>query len=284
MTAPASNRRSQLFSAESVVTDCLRQYILEHRQAGDWLTERELLHDAKLRESMQKKELKTAKGIPRRLLRRALIHLEIEGLLEIIPRVGSRVRALSQREINARMGMRRALEVEVALAFAHIARHSPKLLNQLRQCQREMERIAKKVEKSRTVQDQDGRDFFAADGVFHATICELAGYQECIPILAQIRQRLQLMAPPPLQTIEQFTNVIEEHRKILDAIEGGSDQEIREAAEEHLKKVLLRWFPFLRQSATDRAAEDVPTANGTSHGTRAREKPVHRRKKATGAR
>src|SRR6185437_177358 len=118
-------------AAESIVTDCLRQHILEYCQAGDFLTEKELMHNTRLRESMKKKGLKTTKDIPRRLLRRALVRLEIEGLLEIIPRVGSRVRALSQREINARMGIRRALEVEITLALAQIARHSPKLLSRL---------------------------------------------------------------------------------------------------------------------------------------------------------
>ena len=153
-------------------------------------------------------ELAAEAGVSRTPVREALLRLEAEGLLRIMPKKGAFVPPVADADVDATMQARLVVEEwaagEVAAADpAPLVAHLDDLL----------------AEQARLLESDDPRGFIEADRRFHRAIVRMAGN----PVLAdfyetlrdrQIRLGLRAVTTGPGRGQE----VIDEHAAIMRAI------------------------------------------------------------------
>lgn len=167
-------------------------------------------------------------GVSRTPVREALLRLEVEGLLKIMPKKGAFVPPVSDAEVEATMQAR--LLVERWAASRAAAGAGPDLettLNELLEDQVRLLRL-----------DEPG-DFIEADRRFHRAIVQVAGN----PVLSnfyeslrdrQIRMGLRAVASRP----DRGMQVIDEHTAIVRALSAGDTAAAEQAVETHLTSTM----------------------------------------------
>jgi len=166
-------------------------------------------------------------------IREALIVLENEGLVHIVPHVGTLVRVLSTGEKEEIQNVRRVLEEHVAVTLAAMPSVS---LGGVSEINSRMRRIAEK----RNRHDNDILKFAELDDQFHRSLAEAAGYPTTIArFLADLRKRLRLVVLPSAESFAGDT--VSEHGEILSAIRGGDKAKVQRAVAKHLQCAMRRW-------------------------------------------
>jgi DNA-binding GntR family transcriptional regulator len=182
------------------------------RNEGVFLTEAEIANDF---------------GVSRTPVREALLRLEVEGLLKIMPKKGAFVPPVSDAEVEATMQARMLVE---RWAAAQAAGADPTLESRLTAL------IEEQVELLRL---DDPGDFIDADRRFHRAIVQVAGN----PVLSdfyeslrdrQIRMGLRAVTSRP----DRGQQVIDEHTAIVRALTAGNAAEAEKAVEIHLTSTL----------------------------------------------
>jgi DNA-binding GntR family transcriptional regulator len=146
-------------------------------------------------------------GISRTPARQALQQLAIEGLIEILPQRGFRVRRISAAELEEFYALRELLESYVARTL----------------CQRSDDgwlRLLGHILKRQEMASDDVTAFIALDEEFHLSLAQLAGLDRTARIIASLRGVLWLMGTRIVQAETRRTDlVIAEHAAILAALE-----------------------------------------------------------------
>lgn len=209
-------------------TDKIREHILTGApgfRSGDILSENQLADQLKL---------------TRTPIRQALSQLAAEGLLTIIPRVGTQVRVVRPEEARAMMAMRFAIET---LIVGELARTRPDL-SPLRTIQGEMERIAKNA----TREPGATMKFVKADMDFHAKMAELAnGYDTAAGTLKDLTSQFLLYAYRAFQQSDWpavMRSVLDEHKVILKALDEGDQEGATRSLHRHIRTAVDRLAPF----------------------------------------
>jgi DNA-binding GntR family transcriptional regulator len=164
-------------------------------------------------------------GTSRTPVREALHSLEMEGLIESIPRIGYTVKAISDREVVEIWEIRCLIE-GLAARWA-VEKAAKKLVRELR-------RNIVRAEEQVSLGNLDV--FVELDGQFHETIARLSGGQRLLELTQALRRyalryRLQSIYLPDVAL-----RAIEGHKEILRAIEKGDDAEISLALKNHLEQ------------------------------------------------
>jgi len=170
-------------------------------------------------------ELAAAMGISRTPVREALIELSREGLVEILPQHGFRLRSLSKAAREEIFALRMAVE---SLAVERLARQAGKPdVARLRGCLDEQRRLG-----------ADSPSFLEADEAMHLLIPELAGLPRTRDVLLTIRGSILLMGSLALTLPERAEQVIAEHEAIVEAIAAQDPGAAVAAVGEHLETTL----------------------------------------------
>lgn len=171
-------------------------------------------------------------GVSRFPVAEALKRLEAEGLVEIRPQSGTRVSLIRLSDIHENLVMRRALEAEVV---ERLAKHpSAELIADLRRNLR--------YQKA-AVEAEDRIGFSELDLVFHDLLIDALDFPRIRIVIDTARFALdrvrRLLVSPRRHAL-----TLEEHGKIVDAIESGDPVAARRAMREHVDAVLedLREF------------------------------------------
>jgi DNA-binding GntR family transcriptional regulator len=171
-------------------------------------------------------EIASELGVSRTPVREALLRLEVEGLLKIMPKKGAFVPPLSDAEIEATMQARLLVEKWAAARAAESGNELTETLQAL---------LDEQIEQL----SLDTGDFIEVDRRFHRTIVQAAGN----PVLAdfyeslrdrQIRLGLRAVASRP----DRGKQVIDEHKAIVQAIISGDTAAAEQAVETHLINTL----------------------------------------------
>jgi DNA-binding GntR family transcriptional regulator len=182
-------------------------------------------------------EAKIAKeiGTSRTPVREALHNLEMEGLLESIPRVGYKVRTLSDREVDEICQIRTAIET-LAAGWA-IEKDHKKLVNNLRKNIAAMEQRAARGEV---------RAFVDYDAQFHEIIAGLSGSRRLLELAQTLRRHMVNYRVQSIYAADNVLRAIRGHKAILAAIEKQDQEAVLEAIKHHLeqskKDILLYAF------------------------------------------
>src|SRR5262249_4408063 len=179
-------------------------------------------------------------GISRTPAREALRQLETEGLIEVLPQRGFRVRRISAPELVEFYDLRGLLGTGGVRP----------------RCQRVDERQASALrhilERQQLAAD-DVTEFIGLDEEFHLSMARMAGLQRTARIVASLRGVLWLMGTRIVDNPLRRTDVVEEHEAIVDALARRDEQAASLAVTRHIRETA--------QVALARAREEDTMAN-----------------------
>ena len=197
--------------AQDVVYRWLKQHVLTlPRHEGTFLTEAEVCR---------------AMGMSRTPVREALLRLESDGLLQIVPKKGAYVRPITEAEVESVMQAHGLVEDWCARQAALLGQSLSPELERLMTRQKELQ--------------QAPVGFIECDREFHRTIVRAAGN----PILASfyegLRDRQLRMGLYAIAASEERTgNVLAEHAAIVKALRSADPERAAAAMARHLSNTL----------------------------------------------
>ncbi|WP_448590299.1 GntR family transcriptional regulator [Thermodesulfobium sp.] len=174
-------------------------------------------------------ELETERGLAERFnmsrtpIREAILRLEKEGLVTVIPREGILIGSLNRFDLKEIFEIRRLLENFSAEKLARIK--SDLDLNKLEKI---IINSRKKIIKKNYV------GFVDLDREFHSTIANLTKNRYILRFLEDIRDVMNLSGIKALTKSWDYEQVIKEHTDILDAIKKKDPISAKKAMDRHL--------------------------------------------------
>lgn len=184
-------------------------------------------------------------GISRTPAREALRQLETEGLIEVLPQRGFRVRRISAPELVEFYELRGMLESYVVRTLCQ--RIDERLISSLRHILERQQLAA-----------EDVTEFIGLDEEFHLSMARMAGLQRTARIVASLRGVLWLMGTRIVDNPLRRTDVIGEHEAILDALERRDEQAAADAVTHHIRATAQ--VALARDGAADREPLRVSAA------------------------
>lgn len=166
----------------------------------------------------------------------AILKLEAEGLVEVVPQSATRVSKMSMKEIREDAFLREALEVA---AVEYTAEHrSDELLARL---SRNLRMQVSQVE------DGDYEEFFKTDQAFHQLILECCKISRLLPTIRLVSNHMDrarlLLLPVPGRSVD----TVEEHHGIVEAIRAADPGQARAAMQTHLRQLIKRLEPLEKE-------------------------------------
>ncbi len=168
-------------------------------------------------------ELAGKLGVSRTPVREALVRLAQEGLAELLPGRGARVRVLSPAEVSEVYEVRAALEAEAARLAAQRASEG------------ELEELARLEAALHRIPKTDLAEQTRADTRFHAALVAASGNRELERLFHQLDAKLAL-ARRYSSDENQSPKTLAEHRAILEAILAGDPDRAAAAARAHIER------------------------------------------------
>ena len=160
-------------------------------------------------------------------IREALRQLQLEGLIEIIPQRGFRMREISKEEIREFYSLREMLECYVVGTLCDEASDGS-----LDAALRELSRI---VERQRDNVGDLG-EFVAWDEEFHLTMARLASLPRTARMIASLRGVLWLLAARIMGNRARREAVVEEHDSIVTALQRHERKQAVQAMTRHIRE------------------------------------------------
>ncbi len=184
-------------------------------------------------ENMRKGEICDALGVSRSPVSEAITKLAGEGLVEVVPQAGTFVSRFSMAEIREGAFLREALELAAVELVANSITQSQLIL--LRHNLREQQSM---------VNDGDIAGFYQFDQEMHKLILSFTGYNRLSQFAdaswVQVDRARQLNLPSP----GRLQETIDEHRKIIAAMEAGDPNRARQAMRHHLRQLIKYLEPL----------------------------------------
>ncbi len=167
-------------------------------------------------------ELAESLGISRTPVREALIQLAREGLIEIVPQRGFRLRIIGPEERREIFELREVLE---SFVVEHLAKKATTDdVNQLREILRQQAALL-----------DDPIRFLAVDEQFHLLMPRLAGLERTHQMMVSLRGAMWLLGSVALALPQRAPDVLKEHTAVVDAIEAHDVEAAVAAIRAHLK-------------------------------------------------
>jgi DNA-binding GntR family transcriptional regulator len=164
-------------------------------------------------------------GTSRTPVREALHNLEIEGLIQSIPRVGYQVKAISAAEVEEICEIRSVIEC-LAARWA-MEKAAPKVIRELDK------NITATMEK---VAQGDVRAFVDLDAQFHEIIARCSGSTRLLEMSQTLRGHMLRYRVQSIFDEETVLQALKGHQRILRAIEKGEAGDVSAAVQDHLEE------------------------------------------------
>lgn len=165
-------------------------------------------------------------GMSRTPVREALIRLEAEGLVELIPRRGARVLPLSSVDMKEIYEILTALEPDAA---AKVAASGPS-----RRDLAPLEDATSMMERALVNEDLDA--WADADDRFHQMLLELHGNKRMVAYVSSLFDQAHRARMITLRMRELPERSTREHREILDCLAAGNVGAVRKLFREHRER------------------------------------------------
>jgi len=203
------------------------------KRVYDYLREKLLSGEILPHEHLIEAKIAREIGTSRTPVREALHNLELEGLIESIPRVGYVVKPISEKEVEEICEIRRVVE-ELAAQWA-IEKARDRLIKELR------ENIVVAEER---VAGGDIKAFVELDAQFHEIIARYSGSQRLLELSQTLRRHMLRYRIQSIYSADNVLRAIAGHKGILRAIEKVDLGEVHQALLNHLnqsKSDILRY-------------------------------------------
>jgi len=198
----------------------------------DYLRERVLNGEIPPRQHLVEARIAKEIGTSRTPIREALHSLELEGLIESIPRVGYVVKPIDEDEVEEICKIRVAIE---GVGACWAMEKAP---------QRLIKDLKKNISKSEEAARRDPKTFVELDAQFHEIIARLSGSKRLQELGQTLRRHMLRYRIQSIYLTENVSRAIQGHKGILKAIEKGHSGEVNKAIKLHLeqsKKDILRY-------------------------------------------
>ena len=221
------------------VAEQLRELIYRRQlMPGDWIDEKALCDQI---------------GVSRTPLREALKVLHAEGLIEIVPRRGSRVSTLDEGGLHELFPVMATLEGLCAyFAAQHLSKEDLEILEGLHA---ELEVLARSGKID---------DYFEVNHKFHTTVQNIAHNRWLSRITVELRNVLLLARHRQLEVPGRLQQSLEEHRMIMNAFRSGDAIAAQERMNYHLcqqEKSLAEQAPeFVKTMSEEKKPDDSQVA------------------------
>jgi DNA-binding GntR family transcriptional regulator len=206
------------------VYEVLRQCIVE----GDFAPGQRLLSDA----------LATELKVSRTPVREALRKLEAEGLVEASGRAGLTVRAISEEDLSELFYVREALEGMAARLAAENASEAATL-----------DLHALLDEMAEALAHSDLKLIRALTGEFHMAVCRASRNKRLMHSLKILLDQVRQVQTSTLFLEGRAADAIDEHRRLVEAIESRDSDLAEQIARRHRQKTLRLRREMIREQA-----------------------------------
>ena len=172
---------------------------------------------------MKRKQRQEKLGVSRTPIREALRKLELEGLVNMVPRKGAEVADITEKSLRDVLEVRKALEeLSVQLACEKITEEEIE----------ELKRVAERFKD--TLDDQDVTKIAEADVAFHDVIYTATDNQKLILLLNNLREQMYRYRVEYLKKEEAYPQLIAEHEELIDNISKRNKEEATRIMCEHI--------------------------------------------------
>ena len=190
----------------------------------DTLREAIIVGELKPGERLMEVQLAEKMGVSRTPVREAIRMLELEGLVEMLPRKGAHVAELSVKDIVDVLEVRASLDgLATSLASVRITDDEIKVLKQIHS------QFVNYVEKDNL------QGAIKKDVEFHELIYRSSRNDRLIQIINNLRERVQRFRVIYLKDFMSSKDLIKEHIDIIESITGKDVMASQKAAELHIK-------------------------------------------------
>ena len=174
-------------------------------------------------ERLMEIQLANKLGVSRTPIREALRKLELEGLVNMVPRKGAEVADITEKSLRDVLEVRKALEeLSVQLACEKITEEEIE----------ELKRVAERFKD--TLDDQDVTKIAEADVAFHDVIYTETDNQKLILLLNNLREQMYRYRVEYLKKEEAYPQLIAEHEELIDNISKRNKEEATRIMCEHI--------------------------------------------------
>ena len=176
-------------------------------------------------------EVATALGMSRTPVREAFLRLEAEGLLRLYPQRGALVVPVSSDEARAVVEARLVLE---QFAATKVIGHGPAARVAV------FEQLSTELQRQRDAAAAlNWHEFVEADRSYHDVTLKASGNFILCDFYSSLRDRQMRMTGESLiQDQQRMATILEEHRRIADAIRDGDLQRTLKIVQAHLESTL----------------------------------------------
>lgn len=187
---------------------------------------KEAIIEGKLKPGERLMEMQLAErlGVSRTPIREAIRKLELEGLVVMVPRKGAYVTDVSLKDIIDVLEIRASLEgLAASLAAQRITSEEIKELE------------LKTEEFGKCYKDNDIEGMIKIDTELHDIIFRAARNERLIGLTDSLREHVQRFRVTYMTEYKKSAKLIEEHKKILEAIKKGDVEKARAYAQIHVE-------------------------------------------------
>jgi DNA-binding GntR family transcriptional regulator len=175
-------------------------------------------------EALSEAGLAETYGLSRTPIREAFWRLGEEGLLRVVPQVGTFVAPISLAAVHDCQFIRETLECRAIAEAARIA--TPADVDALRQCVAEQEAVVGEADIAR---------FFALDEAMHRRLMELAGHPSVWPVIAGAKAQLDRVRFLSLGEPGWTDMILRQHDALLDSLAAHDPEAASAIMQEHLR-------------------------------------------------
>ncbi len=189
--------------------------------------------------NLSEAEIASQLGVSRQPVREAFIKLSEAGLVEIRPQRGTFVRLISMQEVENAQFLREAIEVAVVRKASQLA--SQQSISQLREIIEQQHIAAAKGDHS---------GFLRLDEGYHQAIAGSANCDDAWRVLDSLKAQMDRVRYLSLPQATPLEVIIDQHARIVDAIEAGLPDDAEAAMHVHLREI-LKSLPKLAEEETN---------------------------------
>ena len=207
----------------------LREHSTTSARVQAYAALREAIVRAELEPGRQlsENELAARLGVSRTPIREALVRLRDERLVEIVPQLGTFVTQISTSAVADAQFIREALECAAVRRAAELATEDDIAA---------LEDTLRAQERARDTDDFDA--FYVLDDAFHQALCDLSNHRAVWPVSQRARGHLNRIRRLSLPLPSYLELMIEQHRRVLNAVADHDCDGSEALLRDHLRNVL----------------------------------------------
>ena len=195
-------------------------------------------------ERLMEIQLANKLGVSRTPIREALRKLELEGLVNMVPRKGAEVADITEKSLRDVLEVRKALEeLSVQLACEKIT-------------EEEIEELKRAAERFKdTLDNQDVTKIAEADVAFHDIIYTATDNQKLILLLNNLREQMYRYRVEYLKHREFHPQISREHKELISYLEAGQKGQAEEKIAVHIDKQAQAVLETIRRNRNPEKTE-----------------------------